>query len=154
MVLTLLLGTLLGIARLSSNWLVRQGAAIYVEALRNTPPLLVIIFANAAVVLGALPRITDSIDLGGLLILNNRQLAVAAPFDAGDAGLYLAVLAAGVVVALVLARWRTRLWEATGAPHHRFLWGAGAFVVIGLAGYVALGGPVGLSRAEAIERRV
>jgi general L-amino acid transport system permease protein len=154
MLLTLVLGTILGVARLSSNWLVRQGAAIYVEALRNTPPLLVIIFVNAAVVLNALPRISDSVDLGGLLILNNRELAVAAPFDAGDSGLYVAILAAGAVVAVLVSRWRTRLWEATGAPHHRLLWGGGAFVAIALVAYAALGGPVGLSRAAAVERNI
>ena len=46
-VLTLVLGTLVGIARLSSNWLVRKAAGAYVEAVRNVPPLLVIIFVNS-----------------------------------------------------------------------------------------------------------
>lgn len=154
MVLTLVLGTLLGVARLSRNWIVRQGAALYVETLRNVPPLLVIIFVNAAVVLNWLPRIDDSVDLGGLLILNNRELAVASPVDGGDAGAYLLVVLGGVTLAFAVARWLTRRSEATGAPHHRVLWGAAIVAAVAVAGFVGLGGPIDVSRAEAVDRNV
>lgn len=146
--LTLVLGTIVGIARLSSNWLVRQLAGLYVETLRNLPPLLVIIFVNAAVVLGALPRIGDSIDLGGLLILNNRELAAASPVAEDGAGAYGALVACALVGALAIAVWRTRRSEATGEPHHRVLWGGGVLLVAVVGGYLALGGPVTLSRPE------
>lgn len=149
MFLTLLLGTLLGVARLSGNWLVRQGATLYVETLRNVPPLLVIIFVNAAVVLNALPRIQDSWELGGLLVLNNRELAVASPLDAGDAGSYVLILLAGLAAAVGVAMWRTRRFEATGQPHHRVLWALGVLALVAVAGYVALGAPVEISRARA-----
>ncbi len=148
MVLTLLLGTLLGVARLSGNWIVRQGATLYVETLRNVPPLLVIIFVNAAVVLNALPRIQDSVDLGGLLVLNNRELAVASPVDGGDAGLYVLLLLAALVAALGVAVWRTKRFEATGQPHHRVLWALGSIAVVAVAAYVALGAPVEVSRVD------
>ncbi len=154
MVLTLLLGTLLGVARLSGNWLVRQGAALYVETFRNIPPLLVIIFVNAAVVLNWLPRIDDSVDLGGFLILNNRELAVATPIDGGDAGVYLLVLLVGVAVALAVSRWRTRRFEATGEPHHRVLCGVAIVAAVAALGFVGLGGPVDVSRAEVLNRNV
>ncbi len=154
MALTLVLGTILGVARLSSNWLVRQGAALYVEALRNIPPLLVIIFVNAAVVLNALPRIEDSVDLGGLLILNNRELAVAAPIDAGGAGAYLLVLGVGAVAALLVGWWRTRRSEGTGQPHHRVLWALATVVAVAVAGFLALGGPLDVSTADASGRRI
>jgi general L-amino acid transport system permease protein len=154
MVLTLVLGTLLGVARLSGNWLVRQGAALYVETLRNVPPLLVIIFVNAAVVLNWLPRIEDSIDLGGLLVLNNRELAVASPVDGGDAGVYGLVLLGGGAVALAVARWRTRRSEVTGAPHHRVAWGVAVLVAVAAVGFVGLGGPIDVSLAEAADRNV
>ena len=62
-VLTLVLGTLVGVARLSTNVLVRSAAGFYVETLRNLPPLLVIVFVNSAVFL-ELPVIGDPIDLG------------------------------------------------------------------------------------------
>ena len=66
-VLTLVLGTLVGVARLSTNLLVRSVAGFYVETLRNLPPLLVIVFVNSAVFL-ELPVIGDPIDLGVLLL--------------------------------------------------------------------------------------
>lgn len=146
--LTLVLGTIIGIARLSSNWLVRQLAALYVETLRNLPPLLVIIFVNAAVVLGALPRISDSIDIGGLLILNNRELAAASPVAEGGAVAYGAIVACAIVGAIALAVWRTRRSDATGEPHHRVLWAGGVVLVVLVGGYFALDGPVSLSRPE------
>jgi general L-amino acid transport system permease protein len=154
MVLTLLLGTILGVARLSANWLVRQGATLYVETLRNVPPLLVIIFVNSAVVLNALPRIDESVDLGGLLILNNRELAVAAPADGGGAAGYLVVLGVGVALAVAAAAWRTRRAEATGQPHHRVVVGLVVLGTVAAVGYVALGGPVTVSRAEVANRNV
>jgi general L-amino acid transport system permease protein len=67
--LTLVLGTLVGIARLSSNWLVRKAAGAYVEAVRNVPPLLVIIFVNS-VALTSLPQISDPyVAPGGVFLL-------------------------------------------------------------------------------------
>jgi general L-amino acid transport system permease protein len=154
MALTLVLGTLLGVARLSANWLVRQAATLYVETLRNLPPLLVIIFVNAAVVLGALPRIRESIDVGGLLILNNRELAVASPVDRGGAATFVLLLAAGAVLAGLVAWWRTRRFEASGEPHHRVLWGAATLLAVAAGAYAALGGPVDLSRPEVGARSV
>lgn len=154
MVLTLVLGTLIGIARLSTNWLVRQSATVYVETLRNVPPLLVIIFVNSAVVLNALPRIDESVDLGGFLILNNRELAIAAPVDGGALAAYLAVVAGGLAGALAAAAWRTRRADATGAPHHRVLVALGILAAVAAAGYLALDGPVELSRAEVVNRNV
>jgi len=154
MLLTLVIGTLLGIARRSSNWLVRQAATLYVETLRNIPPLLVIIFVNAAVVLNALPRIQDSVDLGGFLILNNRELAIASPKDGGDAGTYVLLLAGAVVVAALVAVWRTRRSDTTGAPHHRVLWALGAFIVLGGVAYASLGAPVEISRAGVAGRNI
>ena len=74
-----------GVARLSTNVLVRSAAGLYVETLRNLPPLLVIVFVNSAVFL-ELPVIGDPIDVGGLLVLSNRELAAASPVAGDHAG--------------------------------------------------------------------
>src|SRR5688572_9001209 len=81
-VLTLVLGTVVGVARLSTNLLVRSVAGIYVQTLRNLPPLLVIVFVNSALFL-QLPVIATPFELGGLLLLSNRELAAVSPV-AGD----------------------------------------------------------------------
>ena len=74
--------------------LVRTAAGLYVEILRNIPPLLIIVFANAAIFL-QLPVITDPFELGGLLLLSNRELAVASPVLGDRFGVYLVLLVRG-----------------------------------------------------------
>ncbi|MBN2622131.1 MAG: ABC transporter permease subunit [Acidimicrobiales bacterium] len=148
-VLTLVLGTVLGIARLSGNWLVRRVASVYVEVLRNLPPLLVIVFVNAAA-LATLPPIAEANEVGGVLVLSVSEFGVVSLRADGNGLPYLALLVAGLVVALALAAWRGRVEERTGAPARRWLWGGGVFVAVAVAGYVALSAPVVLSRPEVV----
>src|SRR5262249_24528196 len=63
-VLATILGFIIGIARLSPNWLVARLAGGYVELIRNLPLLFQILFWYLAVLLGALPGPRDSIGLG------------------------------------------------------------------------------------------
>ena len=146
-VLTLVLGTLLGIARLSANWIVRRAAGAYVEALRNVPPLLVIVFVNAAA-LAALPPIDEADDIGGLLLLSVSEFGVVAPRGDGNGWVYLALVAVGVVAAVAVASWRDRVEERSGAPARRWLWGGGLLAVVVVGGYLALDAPVVLSHPE------
>ena len=148
-VLATVLGIVIGVLRLSSNWLVRKAATFYVETLRNIPVLLIILFTNAVV--ATLPRIQDAFDLGGILMVSNRSSAVASPVIEDNFGVYVALLAVAVLVAAAVAVWRTRVANATGAPHHRMLWAGGIVVVVAVAGYAALGGPITLSRPELAE---
>lgn len=140
--LATIIGVLLGVARLSSNWLIRKAAAVYVEAIRNTPVLLIIAFLYFAVTLTALPGITDAANLFGAMILSNRGIWMVWGEATQPLGPFLAVLGVGLAVAVALGVWRTRRFDETGTPHHRIVWGLGALLVIGGVGYVALGGPV------------
>ena len=146
-VLTLILGTLLGIARLSGNWLVRRAAGVYVEALRNVPPLLVIVFVNSAA-LATLPPIAEADTVDGLLVLSVSEIGVISLRGDGKGGAYLALLALALAPAVALASWRTRVEERTGRPARRWLVGGGLVAAVAVAGYVALDAPVVLSRPE------
>ena len=84
-VLTLILGTLLGIARLSDNWLVRRAAGAYVEIFRNVPPLLVIVFVNS-LALATLPPIEAADEYLGLLVVSVAEIGVVAPVPTATAG--------------------------------------------------------------------
>lgn len=149
-VLTTVLGVLIGIASLSTNWLVRKSATLYVETLRNLPPLIVIVFFFSAVIL-RLPRIQDASEWWGLVIVSNRTIGIAAPALEGDrSGAYLVVLLGAALVAVGLWVWRTRTNAATGAPHHRVAWAAGSFVGIAVVGWLALGGPLVLDRPQVV----
>jgi len=73
-----ILGFIIGVARLSSNWLVAKLALTYVEIIRNIPLLLQIFFWYFAV-LASLPSPRQSVDLGGTVFLNNRGLYLPEP---------------------------------------------------------------------------
>ena len=80
-----ILGFIIGIARLSKNWIIRKVAMVYVEVIRNLPLLLQLLFWYNAV-LAPLPNPRESINIGGSFFLNNRGLFMPRPIFA-DAGL-------------------------------------------------------------------
>lgn len=149
-VLTTILGVVVGVASLSSNWLVRKAATLYVEALRNLPPLIVIVFFFSAVIL-RLPRIQEATDWAGLVVISNKAIGlVGVAFDGDGAGAFRLLLAAGLLLAVALWVWRTRVNARTGAPHHRLLWAGGAVLGIGVVGWLALGQPLVLDRPQVV----
>jgi general L-amino acid transport system permease protein len=132
-----LLGTLVGIARLSSNWIVSKLATVYVEAVRNVPLALFVVAGLLVVVLGMFPTIDDAWDLAGLGVISNRVVAV--PWFIGS-GLGLLVLGAiGALAAWSVARWRARVSDRTGALPRSGLWGSGALLLVLVIGWIALG---------------
>jgi general L-amino acid transport system permease protein len=141
------IGVIVGVARLSTNWLVAKAAALYVEVLRNIPPLLIIMVAFNAAIL-QLPRIENSADLLGLFVVNNRFIAVTGFTAHPGFGLFWSVVGIGLLASIGTWIWRTRHSEATGEPHHRMLWATGLLLVVGVVGFLAVGEPFTLSRPE------
>ena len=116
-VLTTILGFVIGIARLSGNWLVARLAAAYIEVIRNIPLLLQIFFWYFAV-LRALPAPRNSFSAFDTIFLNLRGLFVPRPvFEPGFAAIPIAFLVA-VVGVVVLARWAQRRRDVTGQHFH------------------------------------
>jgi general L-amino acid transport system permease protein len=76
--LSTVLGVIVGVARLSSNWLVRGMAAVYVEIIRNTPLLLQLIFIYFGVFLG-LPPVANSLEFWGVIFASRRGLFLPRP---------------------------------------------------------------------------
>jgi general L-amino acid transport system permease protein len=114
------LGFLIGIARLSANWLVSRLAATYVELVRNLPLLLQLLFWYNAV-LKALPeRLDESISLAGGF-LNRRGLFLPQPIGRDGIGYVLAAFAVGAALALAFRFWAKRRQEATGEHPPTFL---------------------------------
>lgn len=140
--LATVLGVFVGIARLSSNWLVRKAAAGYVEALRNVP-LLVFLFFLYLAVLQQLPPISEAIDAG--FVLSNRGMYTPWIEIAEGSGLFLTVCGVAALLAIGVGVWRTRRFDATGEPHHRLLWGGGVFLAIAAIAWLFLDRPVSLS---------
>ena len=132
-----ILGTIVGIARLSSNWIVSKLAAVYVEAVRNVPLALFVVAGLLVVVLGVFPTIQEAWDLGGLAVVSNRGVAVPW-FNGSGAGL-LVVGLVGVIVAWGVARWRGSVSDRTGALPRSGLWAGAALLIVLVVGWIALG---------------
>jgi general L-amino acid transport system permease protein len=145
-----LLGVLLGVARLSENFLVRNAARVYVEFIRNIPLLSIIVLLYVAIALDAFPRVEDSWDLGPLAVVNVRGTSTFW-VDGGYVGVLLAL--AGVALgAWITVRWRRSRADRTGEPARALLWGAGVGLLLGAVLWVVLG--VGISAPEIAGRSV
>ena len=144
--LATLLGVVVGVARLSTNWLVRRSAAIYVETLRNIPVLVIILFWWLAVLL-QLPAIRQAVDLN-VIVISNRGLVGPGLAQTGSLTGFLLVALVGLAVAVGVAVWRTRVFDRTGQPHHRVLWGGGVLAVALVAGFFVFGRPLTVSLPE------
>lgn len=143
-VLATLLGIIVGIARLSTNWLLSHLAQAYVETLRNIPLLAIIIFAYISVAL-RLPRLEDATKVGSFFIASIRGVAVPwYRIEGSRLAVGLAVLTA-LAAAWLVARWRSRVNEATGASAYRWTAGLATFAVALILGQFALGSPVSIS---------
>ena len=129
-----LLGLLFGIARLSSNWLIRTIAAAYVECFRNIPLLLQILFWYTAVV-GQLPKVRESFSFFGSVFINNRGIYLPSPEPASSLKIWLWFLGAGLILAVILYIVRWRQLQQLDRPGFRAKWALPAFLIVALCGW-------------------
>jgi general L-amino acid transport system permease protein len=143
-----ILGFIIGIARLSKNWLVARLAGGYVEIIRNLPLLLQLLFWYNAV-LKALPGIRESFALPGGLFLNNRGLFVPQPVPQPGFAAFEIALVLGIAGAIAYRIWAKRRQMRTGqqAP---VLWVTlGLVIALPLAVLAATGFPIAFDFPEA-----
>ena len=159
-ILASVMGLVVGISRLSENWLVVRLATFYVEFFRNIPPLVIIIFFGAAVFTnGPFPIFSESWEINlpatdnNLLIINNDKWGIPGFTQIDDLLLFYILLGIGAVVGLLAWRWRTRVFERTGQPHHRVLWFIGIIVGFAIVAFFALGQPFDMSWPVISENR-
>ena len=125
-VLATILGTIVGIARLSSNWLLSRLAAIYVEVLRDIPPLLQLLFWY--VLMQGLPPARGAFNPIDGVFLSNRGLVVPSiPLDGGQFWV-IAVAVAGLIVFHLLRR--RLIQQQIRDGHARRIWPYGLLLVI------------------------
>ena len=119
-VLATVFGTLIGVARLSQNFILRSAARAYVEIVRNVPLLALIWLAFTAVVLQAFPPPNDSWILGPIAVLNVRGSSVF--WFEGDNWKAVVVVVLALLAMFVVARWRRAVLDRTGRPARTALW--------------------------------
>lgn len=146
------IGVLVGIGRLSSNWLVAKASALFVETIRNLPPLLLIVFAFQAVIL-RLPPARNPITPLGWFVISNLEIYVPGISSGARAPTFHVTMLLAVVVGAILWWWRTRVQDRTGKPHHRWTWALGFVVIVAVVAYYTLDRPLALS-LPALDGRV
>jgi general L-amino acid transport system permease protein len=138
-VLASILGTLIGIGRLSSNWLLARLTAFYVETLRDIPVLLQLLFWYT--LLHGLPAPRQSLRVGNAVFLSNRGIRFPLlHWETADNWVVLAFLAGAAGTWLWLRHARQRQ-EATGTRPAVWPVALGLLLVLPLAVWAALGAP-------------
>lgn len=127
--LSTLIGFIVGIGRLSSNWLVAKLCTVYVETLRNIPLLLQVVFWYFGV-LQTLPGPRDSLHLGEWIVLNNRGVYVPEVIFQPGSWFVAAALVVGLTLSYGLNRWAHTVQLRTG--HRPPVWWAIPLLVVGL----------------------
>jgi general L-amino acid transport system permease protein len=137
-----LVGFIIGIARLSSNWLVARIAGGYVELVRNLPLLFQLLFWYLAV-LATLPAPRDSLSVFGAIFLNNRGVVLPRPILGDGVGRVALAFAIGLLAVWALHRLARRRQAATGKTVPTFWLGLALLVGLPLGVAVARGFPIG-----------
>lgn len=130
-----LLGVLVGVMRLSSNWLVRQLATAYVETIRNTPLAVQIIFWFTAVLTTLPPRISNPVEVPGGIFISNSGVALPWLYPTYRFSAWLPWLAAAVLVLLVGFGLLRRRFEKAERPGNPWLLPLGLALAVAGVGY-------------------
>ena len=143
-----IIGFVIGISRLSRNWLVAKVAGGYVETIRNLPLLLQLLFWYNAV-LKALPDIRESIVVAGGVFLNNRGLFLPQPVVQAGFGAVEIALLTGIIGAVAFYVWARKRQERTGQQAPVFWTALGLVAGLPLAAFIVAGRPLGFEFPQA-----
>ncbi|MER8412238.1 MULTISPECIES: amino acid ABC transporter permease [unclassified Mesorhizobium] len=136
-----IIGFVIGIGRLSQNWLIRKICTVYVEVFRNIPPLLVIFFWYSGV-LAVLPAPRDSIGLPFGSFLNQRGFYFPRAVWGDGSWLIFVALLVGIAMAWFVARRARQRQMATGQQFPVFWTSAALIVGLPLLAYALSGFPL------------
>ena len=142
-ILATALGVVIGVARLSGNWIVSRIALAYIEFFRNVP-LLVQLFFWFYIVL-ALPPVRQGYVIADRVYINNGGMSIPFPVPSswGAAITWFALAIIAAVAGFLVNRYLTRRETLTGAASYPLLSGWGTTIVIGAAGWLVIGATSG-----------
>ena len=147
------LGTVIGIGRLSRNFLVRAVCSAYVELFRNIPVLLQLLMWYL-LLNELLPPVSEALHPAPGMYLSKGGFAFPVPVWAPGFGLILAGAIVGAICAWLYRRWAYTQFTLTGYARAMF-WPALAIIVVGVAaGWFAAGMPTALDMPEKTEFNV
>jgi general L-amino acid transport system permease protein len=148
-VITLILGTIIGVARLSSNWLLARLAAAYIEVMQDIPILLQLFFWYA-LFYETLPSPRQAICPGAGIYLCNRGVAFTIP-EAHPAHKYmLLAFIVGCVIAYLLRRWARKRQALTGRYFPVFRVSLALVLGLPFLVWLAFGAPTALNAPKLV----
>ena len=141
-----ILGFLVGIIRLSSNWLLSRISYIYVEFTRNVPLLLQIILWYSILI--QLPRVKQSLQILDVFYISNRGLYSPRPiFESGFTYIFIAIILA-LISSFFIRRWAKKRQDSTGEQYPVFYTSFGLIFIIPLILFFILGSPMSFEYPE------
>ncbi len=141
-VLATILGTIIGIARLSKNWLIAKLASIYVEVMRNIPLLLQLFFWYA-IIADNMPGPRQAANPLPGVFVSNRGVKVPA-LEGNGLDWILGGLALAIVISVVLAHWVSRRQEKTGKVFPFWRTAVGLMLILPALSFMVSGGSLSL----------
>ncbi len=147
-----ILGIIIGVMRLSQNWLLNKIASVYIEIIRNVPLLVLLVFWYTGVFL-QFPRLKEAKILPGPTYVSNRGVAMPWGKPTETWHIYLYVLALGLILAAIVW-WRlTLIGKRTGRMPLVTVWSTLTFLGVALLGWIGITliyhqAPLALDRPE------
>jgi general L-amino acid transport system permease protein len=138
-VLATILGTLVGLARLSMNWLLSRIALAYIEFHRNIP-LIVLLFIWFFAVFQQLPPVKESIAWGDLIFINQRGVYMTWPRLSPTGGIFAIMTLVGFVLAAIAWSVLQRIRATTGRATYFGGVSFGIFILFPVIGWFLAGG--------------
>jgi general L-amino acid transport system permease protein len=133
-----LLGAVIALARLSTNWLVSKLALAFIEIHRNIP-LLVLLFIWYSAVFLRLPRVRDSIQWPGPVYINQRGLYMIWPRFTPDGTIFMQALILGLFLAAIAWIWLGRRDGHTGKSSPKIWLSAAILAIFAATGWLLAG---------------
>ena len=141
-----ILGFLIGIVRLSSNWLLVRVAYVYVEFTRNVPLLLQIILWYSILI--QLPRVKQSLEFLDIFFISNRGIYSPRPiFESGFSFVFIAFILA-LISSFILRRWSKKRQDLTGKQFPIFSSAFSLIIIVPLILFFIVGSPMSFDYPE------
>ena len=132
-----ILGVILGVGRLSTNFIINRLAAFYLELIRNLSLLVFLIFWYLGVFL-KLPRVREAIIWPGDIFLSNRGVGIPWGLPTASYPTFRLILIFGFILALIVFFSLRAYSQRTGRAPLTTLWTLLTFILVALAGWIIL----------------
>jgi len=132
------LGLIVGISRLSSNYLIRKMATVYIEIFRNIPILLQILFWYS-IALSVFPSPKNSISFFDSIFLNSRGLYLPKPIEGIELYLVIASFVIGIIGYVFIKKHSNKKHDETGVVTNTIPHFLGLVVLLPIVVYLSFG---------------